>query len=68
MKKALHTRNTAFGLSILALSLFGAVTSVQAQAVVVALLPMTACFDPRRHAQATCGLFAGHAAPRPRAS
>ena len=24
MKKALHTRNTAFGLSILALSLFGA--------------------------------------------
>ncbi|VTU18079.1 putative transporter YycB [Variovorax sp. PBL-H6] len=32
-------------------------------AVVLALLPMTACFDPRRHAQATRGLFAGRAAP-----
>lgn len=33
-------------------------------AVVLALLPMTACFDPRRYAQATRGLFAGRAAPR----
>ncbi len=54
MKMALHTRKTAFGLSILALSLFGAFGTTQAQTAEPAAVSYSAPspFGPLKHVKA----------------